>query len=683
MTNTVDTTTDKDIYWAAKPGDEIGPELMKKAQDYYEYLLTSGRLDLWRKSYEWYYRPAIKGGKVNSAGESGEYTTITINNYRNLLRHLFTMTTSQRPAFEPRATNTDQKSQAQCILAKGLLEYYLREKKIERFLKLAVEYALCFDEGFNVLYWNATTGKEYGVNPDTGATIYEGDAEIETVMPLDMIRDALRNSAIGHEWKMPRTWKNKFTLSAKYPEFKDKIMSLANSEFKYYDWRRTRIYAYGKDNTDEIPYYEFRHLPTPALPQGRLVQLVSDDIVLSDGPLPYKDLAVYRIAGGEFFGTPFGYSVAYDLMPVQELYDILHSTVATNQSTYGVQNVYMQKGNAVEVTSLEGGMKLIEGNNETGPQPLNLTSTPPEIFNYIGSLNQIMETLSAVNSVARGNPESSLGKGASGAAMALVNAQAIQFNAELQESYVELCEDVGTGLLLMLKEFAQVPRVAAIAGKSNRSYMKEFTGQDLDEIERVTVDQGNPMLNTTAGKTNLAEMMIQAGLINEPEQLLQVMTTGKTEPVYENAQANLMNIRGENEDLAEGKTPSVVMIDNHPIHVKEHSVVLASPEARQNPTIVTATLDHIMQHIQQYSKMSPILAIMLGMPPPPQPMPMPQPGQPPAPNTGAPMQAVPAVNPVTQEAAKIKPARMPKPPRGTDQGSANIINAQRAGVPAQ
>ena len=53
-----------------------------------------------------------------------------------------------------------------------------------------------------------------------------------------------------------------------------------------------------------------------------------------------------------------------------------------------------------------------------------------------------METLSGVNSVARGNPEASL---QSGTALAMVQSQALQFMSGLQQSYIQLIEDVGTG----------------------------------------------------------------------------------------------------------------------------------------------------------------------------------------------------------------------------------------------
>jgi hypothetical protein len=225
--------------------------------------------------------------------------------------------------------------------------------------------------------------------------------------------------------------------------------------------------------------------------------------------------------------------------------------------------------------------------------PLQLTSTPAEIFNFIEGIKADMETLIGVNSVARGNPESNL---KSGAALALIQSLAIQFAQGLQQSYAQLLEDVGTSVIHILQDYAATPRVALIAGKANKSYLKEFKSDDLMNISRVVVDMGNPVMRTTAGRVNLAEQLLQNGLVQTPQQYLEVLTSGKLEPIYESEQAELLLIRSENEQMQEGIQPAVLRTDNHPLHIKEHLVVLSAPKSRANPTIVNAALSHIQQH---------------------------------------------------------------------------------------
>ena len=112
-------------YWASVPSNEIADEILDRREKYYKFLSLSGRLDLYRRSWAYYYRPRLTGASLQSGGDQGELTTLSINHFRNLLSHLETMTVQQRATFEPRATNSDVKSQSQVILATGLLDYYM------------------------------------------------------------------------------------------------------------------------------------------------------------------------------------------------------------------------------------------------------------------------------------------------------------------------------------------------------------------------------------------------------------------------------------------------------------------------------------------------------------------------------------------------------------------------------
>jgi len=265
------------------------------------------------------------------------------------------------------------------------------------------------------------------------------------------------------------------------------------------------------------------------------------------------------------------------------------------------------KSNNLSVTQLAGGLNFIEYDVQAGkPEALNLTSTPPEVFNFLGMMEHTMETISGVNSVARGNPDASL---KSGAALALVQSMSIQFAQQLQQSYVQLLEDVGTSTINILRDFASVPRIAMIAGKHSRGMMKEFTGADLSEVNRVIVDIGNPMTRTTAGKVELAQMLIQAGLVENTDQLLQVIQTGNIDPIIEGKTLELLSVRAENEALSEGNQVQVIITDEHLLHIVEHKAIISDPAIRDDATVVQTVTDHIIEHYKFLS--DPSIAMLL------------------------------------------------------------------------
>lgn len=653
-------------YWATVGQKEIADEILDRADKYYEYLSLSGRLDFYRRSWSYYYRGRVNGAQINPAGEQGELTTLAVNHYRNLLVHLETMTTQQKASFEPKATNSDVKSQAQVILSAALLDYYMRDKKMNRNIKQAVKDGLMFAEGFVRAEWDPTSGETYGKTA-SGATIYQGDMKYTNYNPLDVIRDFTKTSANQDDWVVLRDFVNKYSLAAKFPSLADDILSDSVDMLEVY--KTTTLNALCLEESDNVLQYTLIHKPTPALPKGRFTTCLDNGTVMLDGPLPYKETHVYRLAPDEESGTIFGYTVAADLLPMQEASDILYSTALTNQATFGVQNILTPKGTDLSTSQMSGGLNVMEYDPKIGkPESLNLTSTPPEIFNFMGMVEKLMETISGVNSVARGNPEASL---KSGAALALVQSMAIQFAMNLQQSYAQIIEDLGTGTIKILQDFAAVPRVAAIAGKSNRPLMKDFTGKDIKDINRVMVDMGNPLTATIAGRTNLAENMMKMNMIENPDQYIQVITTGRLEPVIQGKQSELLLIKAENEMLAQGKQQVALVTDQHSQHILEHKTVMASPEVRTNPNdpIVIAALDHIQQHINFLQTANPMLLSLIHQ----QSM-APQGAPPAAPGSS---QMLNATNPVTQQAAQVQQPNLPNPPQGADAQSAALIQEQQ------
>lgn len=585
---------DKINYFAALPAKEIGSELFQRIEQYYQELNDCGRAELLINIHNAYHRPGTMRGSV---GRQGKYTKLIVNHLRNLVAHRMSMTVNQRPHFEPKAANTDYKSQAQVSLASGLLEYYNRIKKMERFSTEATEKAVTYGEAFVSAVWSPTSGEQFGVNAKTGAPLFEGDIEFKTYTSFDVIRPIDHSDNDNLDWVITRERKNRYNLAAKYEELAEEVVNHEDpldpnwitgfKDYIKYDSAR-------RANTNElITVYTFYHRPTEALPQGRMVEFIGDDLILHDGPIPYRNIPLYRIAPGEEEGLLWGYSATFDLMPLQQAVDKLNSTVLTNQAAFGVQNIMSPKGSGLNIQQISEGLNHIKYDPKLGPpQALQLAATPPEVFSYISKLETDMETIMGLG-LGRGAPPEQV---KSGSYAALLENKSITFAQQLQQSYVQLLEDMGTAVVQLLQDYATVPRVAMITGKSQRSYLKEFKSDDIDQITRVIVDIGNPMTRTAAGRLNMAEILIQQGFVQTPQQFIEVLNSGRLEPVTESELAEMLLIRAENEDLQEGKVPPVLRTDNHQLHIQEHLTVLANPDTRNDPAQVQTALAHIQEH---------------------------------------------------------------------------------------
>lgn len=649
-------------YFANKPMKDVAGDLMKKVDSHVAFMESSGRGYLLNRSYRYYYRGIEKMGSLQKAGEQEEYLIGHFNHYRNILQHLVNMTTNERPAMEPRASNTDAKSQGQCIIARGALDYYQRERHLDRVFKKATEHGVYLSEGYVVTEWDENLGTDFGVNEKTGAPQKNGDIRFTNVGPFDCFYDYTRDSAAKQDWYIVRFWENRFDYVAKYPELADRILLLPRDDKNP---RNRRPWYLDVQDTDIIPVYRFYHAKTPAVPEGRFVEFLASDLVTLDAGLPYRRVTVRRMMPDEQDGTPFGYTIAFDLLPIQEAIDGLISTILTNAATFGVQNIAIPDGANIDVVVVAGGLNIIKYDSKTGkPEVLQMLQTPPELFKFADMLVQMLETLAGLNSVVRGNPEASL---KSGAALALVASQAVQFNSGLQQSYTSLLEDVGTDIIDILKEYAKTPRIATIAGKSNRAYMQYFKGEDIADIDRVTVERVNPISATTAGKMQIADTLMERNMLHTPDEYIQLVTTGRLDPLIQGQQMQLTLIQAENEDLAEGKEVVALLTDDHVLHIKEHQAVLASPEARQDPAIVQTTIAHLEEHMQILMGGNPILAL-LGQPmvaPPAIDPNAPPPGgdKNPKPAAGSPAGVVDPTAPLAKEAEQVNQPNQPTNPQ--------------------
>ena len=657
-------------YFAASEATLCASNLMAKSRTFYKFMDANAYLEklsrMWRAYHAMYQNTMSYGHAISFTGEQGELVNLPVNHFRNLATHIVTMITSSRPTMEARAINTDYKSQAQTIIANGVLDYYMREKKLEDAIYKCAEMAIVLGSSYIKMEWNATAGEAYDIDPESGQLNYEGEIEFTTLSPFDVVFDGTKETW-AHDWLLVRSFKNRYDLVAKYPELKDKIMGVptknANQVYKLAMW--------SNDDTDDISVYEFYHRRTESVPEGRYMLFVESDSILLDTPIPYRQIPIFRMVAGEIMGTSYGYSPMFDVFPIQEAINSVVSAMMTNANTFGVQNVWIKDGDDVNIASIEGGMNIVHSAEK--PEALNLMSLPPEMFQFVQLLVQTAETLSGVNSVARGNPEASL---KSGTALALVQSMALQFISGIQRSYVKFIEDVGTALINILKDFANTPKVIALVGKSNRAFLMEFTGEQINSIGRVVVDVGNPLAKTISGRIQMAEQLAQMKLLKNPQQYFQVIKTGNLDVTFEGEMSQLLCVKRENEDMLEGKAPKAMITDQHQLHIEEHSAVLSDPDYRQNEELSTVVTQHIQEHINLLRTGDPQLLQMLGQQPlaPLQPNNQPQAN----PQQGPPANGQPQPPVHALEGSPMQ--EMTQPMQGNVQNGENVVGPNGQGI---
>lgn len=660
-----------DYIWKTENTDKLASTLQDHVDVFHTFTRTSAYFEWARKAWLMYYHLAFRDGDqyqvgLVSLGETGELVGAQLNHLRNLIQHRLNLVTKDRPALICRARNSDLKSLKQAELGTSLIEYYLNEAKVESHLIRAVEDALIFGEGFTAMTWDPNAGKETDAVEETGEFDYEGDLSFHNPVNWNVIRDLGKRNWKDHNWIGVRKPANKWDLAARFPEHAEKIKGTDRwIDVPLDEGGRPFDEATYFTETDEVAVLEFWHKRCPALPDGRYVMVCGGEVLL-DTPMPYRDLPVHRVAASEISLTPFGYSPAFDLVPIQELINMTASIISSNQNAFGTQSIWIKQGGGIRPNQLMSGMNVIEA--EEPPQAVQLTATPNEVFGWLDSLIRHGELVAGIDQVTRGYTDDNV---RSGAFAALLQSQSVSFSSGLTRQYHQLLESVGTSMLRMLRDFADEERVITILGKHNKPYMKHFTGDDLTLIDRVTVESTNPAFNTFAGKMEMAKMFMESGLIKTPEEVLNVFQTGNIDSLLEADNAQLSAVREENEMLLEGQeVPEPLFEDNHVLHIREHMAILSTVETRQNPEIRSAVQAHVMGHLEPLlsNPNAQMLQTILGyeVPFPPGAMPDGS-GMPTAPPTGNQGQAAPAPemtaapNPQNPELDGRSQAKLPEP----------------------
>lgn len=605
-----------DEYSGRKPAysHEIGAEIFKRVDKWRSTIEGNGLARQWKENYRLYHNAEPDGTGFNETsfsivGDNDELLRVRFNEMRNLITHVLNMTVSQKVALQTKATNSEADSLIQAELWNGVVDYYLsqwRRSRTQKQLRKAVELCMIMSNGHLLVEWDASKGKPF-VADQSGMVVRRGDLSVKAHSVLDVVFDTNVEDEDELNWVIVRDFVNRYDLMAQYPDKADEIRSL-DSKTEVDSTSST----WGWDNeTDLVAVYKYFHRSTAVLPQGRIVYALSADCILLDQENPYKDendeavIPLLTIRAAEGLGTLFGYSPANDLAPVQVGFNMVWSSVLTNEAAFGVGNVAVERGSGLSVQSVAGGMNVIE--YEPGfkpPEPFSVANNQRQSAEVLSMLRSQNERLSGINSAARGDPDNAL-KAASGRALGLLQAMSVQFHSALQFSYQQLVQDFGNLLLLIVKRFAQTDQIISIIGKDKSVRSVNFNGESFNAVARVVVEPVNPLSKTLAGNKEEAEFLVQNGIVSTPQEYITVRNTGQLEPLYQADWTRQSLIRQENEELMKGSNPPVMITDNHELHEQEHLTLLDSPTVRVNSPIVEIVLAHVQQHRDLAAQMAP------------------------------------------------------------------------------
>jgi hypothetical protein len=104
-------------------------------------------------------------------------------------------------------------------------------------------------------------------------------------------------------------------LAKKYPEYATDII---NTQMFSGNLKNDFLDFYRITDSDMIPMYRFYHEKTQSVPNGRYTEFIEGGTVIFDSDLPYPEIPVYALHPGSIYASPFGYTVSFDMLPLQK-----------------------------------------------------------------------------------------------------------------------------------------------------------------------------------------------------------------------------------------------------------------------------------------------------------------------------------------------------------------------------
>lgn len=556
-------------YWLEENKDILAKNLMEKVMQFQSYAVNSGQAQSWQMNKDFYenrYYSDYEAIDILNVGEQGELLATAAGHYRNILRHMLNPIVSVPVSFTVSAVNGSVSARRNAKIGKQVNEYYQKVKRAEDVLNDATEYGVVYGSGFYVCEWNPELGKQVR-DEKTGKLKKEGDFDEEALSVFDVFYDFTRKTK--SDWVIFRRKRNKYDIAASFEgEKKERIENL--DCFYAGDLYYKNVDSNNLFETDDIYIYSAYHRATPAIPEGKYVLFCGQGesvVHLYDNFNIYKEqLPAFAMQPGRYLELGFGYTDANMLRAPQMLLNSAMSSLATNAEK-AVNMVWCQAGDEVSTESVASGNTLIQ--SKTKPEVFSLMGDNTGLINLIMMMKNQMETLSAQNAVVRGDVASAP-QLKSGVALQTVVAMGQQFSHGLQSARNRCFEDVATFRLRTLEKLSDAERVIEIVGRSNKVDVVSFTGENLKDAVKVVVEQVNPILNTPAGRIELAQqyMELSQGAFSWTD-FLDVVNTGNLQQTQESDQAMNNYTEQVKEALLDGKPVMAIMGTNHKQLIKE------------------------------------------------------------------------------------------------------------------
>ncbi len=467
---------------------------------------------------------------------------------------------------------------------------------------------------FVLSWWNKDGGEICGYTKD-GLPLYSGEVEYGLLSPFEVYPESIfkenvsdQRSIIVEQVMNVDDILERYDVKVSGKEVDSFCLTPVDGAGGFgYEASVMSLSSVKKGNSEVVVTYFERK--SKLYPKGRLIIMVGDHIIFY-GELPYDEIPLVAIKSKEVAGQFFGKSVITELIPLQRAYNGCMNSIHDYIKSLTIGGWIAEDG-SVDIDEYEEngtapGAILTYRKGFNPPVPIGNSSLPEAVTYECQKLKGDMEYTAGVSQLMV------IGSTPSG----VTSGKAIEALKDIDSTRLSLVGDnIRSGVLSLarlwlsiIKKHITGPRVLKISGRNSLSSVVTFCSEDINSFD-VQFDTENELYLSQEMQREEYLRAYSLGLFSDEngnvpfsikQKILELMKLTKGSGVGSLTSLQTNAAKRENNGLDKGILPVISDIDNHEIHIEEHTKKALQADflllKNNSPDISRDFINHINMH---------------------------------------------------------------------------------------
>ena len=511
----------------------------------------------------------------------------------------------------------------------SVLQYLQKESDFESKKNTMILWNELCGNCFWLSWWDVNKGEKYavetvidvgedGIERKSEKAYYQGDIDYGLVTPYEIFPESVFKQGVENQRSI--ILEQVKSVKDIYDLYGIKVEGSTIETFELtpavsgggYGYENT-VVTIGHRTTDDaekvITYFE---KPSKHRPNGLMVIIVGDEHIVYYGNMPYKRIPIVQCVCHEVAGQFFGKSTIENLIPLQRAYNGCINRIHEFIKRIALGNLMTEEGSIdieeYEQNGLAPGAFLVYKNGTKPPAPVPNGALPSELMTERYNLKNDMEYTAGVSQLmVNGATPSGITSGT-----AISNLMEID-NTRLSLTGDHIRNSVRKTAIVWLeiyKAFATTQRIINYVGTNNIGKAIAWSNNDINSYDVEYITENELLMSEDMQKQRFFDAY-QMGLFTDkdgriPERVklraLEFMKIGSYSDIMNINSLHIQAAQRENVFFESGVIPTVSEIDDHEIHIEEHSRYILQMDFQilkmRKPEYAAALENHLKEHKQ-------------------------------------------------------------------------------------